>query len=95
MLRETNLPLFLTGVNNHDRHGRWAFAELTEVYEIGSDFVVRVEAEPNRMIEEGLKSKGPTDYARSGQQAEAMAIVREIRGKLRTGGSKFARDQTK
>lgn len=34
------------------------------------------------------------DYARSEQQAErAMATVRELRGKLRTGGRKFTREE--
>ncbi len=34
------------------------------------------------------------DYARSEQQSErAMAVVRELQGKLRTGGHKFTRDE--
>ena len=34
------------------------------------------------------------DYARREQQAEeAMAMVRELRGKVRTGGRKFTRDE--
>ena len=34
------------------------------------------------------------DYARREQQAEqAMAVVRELRGKVRTGGHKFTRDE--
>ena len=34
------------------------------------------------------------DYVRSYQQAEkAMAVVRELQGKLRTGGRKFTRDE--
>ncbi|MBA2693809.1 MAG: hypothetical protein H0U65_15165 [Rubrobacter sp.] len=33
-------------------------------------------------------------YARSERRAEeAMAVVRELRGKLRTGGRKFTRDE--
>ncbi len=33
-------------------------------------------------------------YARREQQAEeAMAVVRELRGKVRTGGRKFTRDE--
>ena len=31
--------------------GRWAFAEFTDVYQIGSDFEARVEAEFNKMID--------------------------------------------
>ena len=34
------------------------------------------------------------DYARREQQAEqAMAVVRELRGKVRTGGHKVTRDE--
>ena len=34
------------------------------------------------------------DYARREQQAErAMAVVRELRGRVRTGGRKFTRDE--
>ncbi|WP_047864177.1 hypothetical protein [Rubrobacter aplysinae] len=34
------------------------------------------------------------DYARREQQAErAMAVVEELRGKLRTGGRKFTREE--
>ena len=39
------------GVNNH---GRWAFAEFTDVYKIQSDFEARVEAKFNKMIEEHM-----------------------------------------
>lgn len=34
------------------------------------------------------------DYARREQQAEeAMTVIRELRGKVRTGGRKFTRDE--
>ncbi len=34
------------------------------------------------------------DYARREQQADdAMAVIRELRGKVRTGGRKFTRDE--
>jgi hypothetical protein len=34
------------------------------------------------------------DYARREQQAdEAMAVIRQLRGKVRTGGRKFTRDE--
>jgi hypothetical protein len=34
------------------------------------------------------------DYTRREQQADdAMAVVRELRGKVRTGGRKFTRDE--
>ncbi len=42
---------WVPGVNHLGTHGRWAFAELTEMYTIESDFKARVEAEFNQMIE--------------------------------------------
>ncbi len=41
---------WVPGVNNLGTHGRWAFAELTQVYEIESDFKTKVEAAVNAMI---------------------------------------------
>ena len=43
---------WLHGVNNNGQYGRWAFAELTEVYQIESDFKAKVESEFNKMIKE-------------------------------------------
>lgn len=42
---------WVPGVNNLDQYGRWAFAELTEVYFIETDFEARIESEFNQMIE--------------------------------------------
>jgi type III restriction enzyme len=42
---------WVPGVNNLKSHGRWAFAEFTEVYQIEADFKAKVESEFNRMIE--------------------------------------------
>ncbi|MBE0564928.1 MAG: DEAD/DEAH box helicase family protein [Krumholzibacteria bacterium] len=42
---------WVPGVNNLGTYGRWAFAEFADVYQIGSDFEARVEAEFNRMID--------------------------------------------
>ncbi len=42
---------WIPGVNNHQKYGRWAFAEFTDVYEIQSDFEARVEAEFEKMVE--------------------------------------------
>ncbi len=36
---------WVPGVNNLGTHGRWAFAELTEVYQIEADFKAKVRAE--------------------------------------------------
>ena len=39
------------GVNNHERYGRWAFAEFTDVWEIQSDFEAKVEEHFDDMID--------------------------------------------
>ncbi|MBA3805119.1 MAG: hypothetical protein H0X14_05335, partial [Acidobacteria bacterium] len=36
--------------NNLGGYGRWAFAELTEVYEIEADFAKKVEAGLDKLI---------------------------------------------
>jgi type III restriction enzyme len=46
---------WLHGVNNNGHYGRWAFAELTEVYQIESDFKAKVESEFNKMIQEVVR----------------------------------------
>lgn len=51
---------WVPGVNNLGNHGRWAFAEFTDVYQIESDFEAKVEAELDRVIEEALGGKGLT-----------------------------------
>ena len=42
---------WVPGVNHLGTHGRWAFAEFTEVYQIEADFEAKVEAEFNKMID--------------------------------------------
>jgi type III restriction enzyme len=39
------------GVNHLGTHGRWAFAEFREVYQIEADFEAKIEGEFNKMIE--------------------------------------------
>jgi type III restriction enzyme len=41
---------WVPGVNNLKTHGRWAFAEFTEVYQIEADFKAKVESEFDKMI---------------------------------------------
>jgi len=41
---------WVPGVNNLHSHGRWAFTELTEIYQIETDFKTRVESDFNRMV---------------------------------------------
>jgi len=42
---------WIPGVNHLSTHGRWAFAEFIEVYQIETDFEAKVKSEFNRMIE--------------------------------------------
>jgi type III restriction enzyme len=39
------------GVNHLGSHGRWAFAEFTDVYLIQTGFKAKVDGEFNRLIE--------------------------------------------
>lgn len=41
---------WVSGVNNHGQYGRWAFAELIEVYQIEADFGAKVATEFNKMF---------------------------------------------
>ena len=49
--KSTMETYWVPGVNHLGTHGRWAFAEFTDVYQIGSDFADRVESEFKKMIE--------------------------------------------
>lgn len=42
---------WVPGVNNSGQHGRWAFAEFTDAYEIQADFAEKTEDEFNKMID--------------------------------------------
>lgn len=42
---------WIPGVNNLQKYGRWAFAELREVYRIEQDFEAKVSSEFNKVIE--------------------------------------------
>ena len=41
---------WIPGVNHLKTHGRWAFAEFTDVYQIETDFKAKIESEFNKMI---------------------------------------------
>ena len=41
---------WVPGVNHLGTHGRWAFAEFTEVYQIESDFAAKVKSEFEKML---------------------------------------------
>ena len=49
--KDTMETYWIPGVNHLAAHGRWAFAEFTDVYQIQSDFAAKVESEFNKMIE--------------------------------------------
>ena len=42
---------WVPGVNHLGNHGRWAFAEFTEVWQMQADFAKKVEGEFNKMME--------------------------------------------
>ncbi len=46
---------WVPGVNHLGTHGRWAFAEFTEVYRIDADFAAKVEGAFNSMIESAAR----------------------------------------
>lgn len=41
---------WIPGANNLKTHGRWAFAEFTDVYEMQEDFAAKVEAAFEQML---------------------------------------------
>jgi type III restriction enzyme len=56
--KSTMEAYWIPGVNHLAAHGRWAFAEFTEVYQIQSDFAAKVESEFNNMIQAATERKG-------------------------------------
>ena len=50
---------WIPGVNNSGQHGRWAFAEFTDAYQIQADFGARVESEFNKMMEAVSAASAP------------------------------------
>jgi type III restriction enzyme len=63
--KSTMETYWVPGVNHLGTHGRWAFAEFCDVYEIEADFEAKVEAEFNKMIESALVPDQPADAASS------------------------------
>lgn len=45
---------WIPGVNHLGTHGRWAFAEFGDVYQIEADFKAKVEEEFQRMVEQAI-----------------------------------------
>lgn len=52
--KSTMEAYWVPGVNNLGTHGRWAFAEFTEIYQIESDFEAKIEAEFSKMIDSAI-----------------------------------------
>ena len=48
---------WVPGVNNLGTHGRWAFAEFTEVYQIEADFEAKIKGEFDKMINQVVMDK--------------------------------------
>jgi type III restriction enzyme len=48
--KSTMETYWVPGVNNLKTHGRWGFAEFTEVYQMEADFEAKVESEFDKMI---------------------------------------------
>ena len=58
--RSTMATYWVPGVNNLGSLGRWAFAELTEVYRIESDFAAKVEEAFDWMVESAAATPAGT-----------------------------------
>jgi type III restriction enzyme len=48
--KATMETMWVPGVNHQKRHGRWAFAEFTDVYMIEADFAAKVEGQFDKMV---------------------------------------------
>lgn len=57
--KETMDVYWIPGVNHLGTHGRWAFAEFTDVWQIEADFAAKVEAEFGQMIDRA--SRAPSE----------------------------------
>lgn len=53
---------WIPGVNHLGTHGRWAFAEFSDVYEMQDDFAKEVEAKFNQMIEAAAPAPGNKEH---------------------------------
>ena len=53
--KETMDTYWIPGVNHLGTHGRWAFAEFTEVYQMQDDFAIKVEAAFDTLIKNAVQ----------------------------------------
>ena len=70
--KSTMETYWVPGVNHLGTHGRWAFAEFTDVYQIEADFEAKVEAEFNIMIDQQLKQPAPD---KTGGEEETLMTI--------------------
>jgi len=47
---------WIPGINHLGQHGRWAFAEFTDIYEIESDFKAKVESEFDSLVGQAIRN---------------------------------------
>jgi type III restriction enzyme len=56
--KDTMETYWVPGVNNLGTHGRWAFAEFTDMYVMEAEFKAQIEARFNAMIEQYVGESG-------------------------------------
>jgi type III restriction enzyme len=56
---------WVPGVNNLGTHGRWAFAEFTEIYEVETDFEAKVTASFNQLVDAVVADRARAAPARA------------------------------
>ncbi|SFL89193.1 type III restriction enzyme [Desulfomicrobium norvegicum] len=56
--KDTMETYWVPGVNNLGTHGRWAFAEFTDMYVMEAEFKAQIEARFNAMIEQYVGASG-------------------------------------
>ncbi len=61
--KSTMLTYWVPGVNHLQSHGRWAFVEFTDVWQMQADFASRVQVEFNRMIEAAMPTAATVETA--------------------------------
>ena len=55
--KSTMETYWIPGVNNHERYGRWAFAEFTDAYAMQADFAAAVAADFGKLIARAVSAQ--------------------------------------
>ncbi len=86
---------WVPGVNRLRQYGRWAFAELSDVYEIETEFEgIVFEFVRKRLQSVPYEELDVSKLSFKERQADAaIQTVRELRAAIATGGRKFTRDE--